>query len=460
MTDSTIHASDIQQAQARISSEIAPTPLQYCARLSAETGCEVYLKREDLQDVRSYKIRGALNGMSNLPQEQRHRGIVTASAGNHAQGVAYACRTMGIAGKIFVPEPTPMQKRDRILVHGGDQVELVVVGSNFDEAAAAAHADAAERDAAFIEPFDARDTITGQGTVAAEVLAQLSAKGKSPDAVVVPVGGGGLISGITSYLADMAPDTRVVGMEPEGAASLRAAFDHGGPVTLDAVDPFVDGAAVKRLGALPYEILDANRERLSFDTVSEGAVCTDLLNLYQNEGIIAEPAGALSVAVSSVAALSVDALSVAVSSSDDEGGVAGGVECFDALFDAGVGDVREDLAAGGVVHGEGAVVAGDPAAADAQHGIDREPVWRVLRADAAGRAELALVEGRGERLQRREPARRHRRLLGSDPRSHRVLARHDARPGRDRDLRGCPPHLFARRGPARRRRDRDAGRGP
>ena len=296
MTDSTIHASDIQQAQARISSEIAPTPLQYCARLSAETGCEVYLKREDLQDVRSYKIRGALNGMSNLPQEQRHRGIVTASAGNHAQGVAYACRTMGIAGKIFVPEPTPMQKRDRILVHGGDQVELVVVGSNFDEAAAAAHADAAERDAAFIEPFDARDTITGQGTVAAEVLAQLSAKGKSPDAVVVPVGGGGLISGITSYLADMAPDTRVVGMEPEGAASLRAAFDHGGPVTLDAVDPFVDGAAVKRWGALPYEILDANRERLSFDTVSEGAVCTDLLNLYQNEGIIAEPAGALSVA--------------------------------------------------------------------------------------------------------------------------------------------------------------------
>ena len=291
MTDSTIHASDIQQAQARISSEIAPTPLQYCARLSAETGCEVYLKREDLQDVRSYKIRGALNGMSNLPQEQRGRGIVTASAGNHAQGVAYACRTMGIAGKIFVPEPTPMQKRDRILVHGGDQVELVVVGANFDEAAAAAHADAA-----FIEPFDARDTITGQGTVAAEVLAQLSAKGKSLDTIVVPVGGGGLISGIASYMADMAPQTRVVGMEPEGAASLRAAFDHSGPVTLEDVDPFVDGAAVKRLGTLPYEILEANRERLSFDTVSEGAVCTDLLNLYQNEGIIAEPAGALSVA--------------------------------------------------------------------------------------------------------------------------------------------------------------------
>ena len=117
-----IHASDIQLAQSRISSEIAPTPLQYCPRLSQETSYEVYLKREDLQDVRSYKIRGALYGMSNLSQEQRKQGIVTASAGNHAQGVAYACRTMGIHGKIFVPEPTPKQKRDRILVHGGDVV--------------------------------------------------------------------------------------------------------------------------------------------------------------------------------------------------------------------------------------------------------------------------------------------------------------------------------------------------
>ena len=295
MTDSTIHASDIQQAQARISSEIAPTPLQYCARLSAETGCEVYLKREDLQDVRSYKIRGALNGMSNVPQEERGRGIVTASAGNHAQGVAYACRTMGIAGKIFVPEPTPMQKRDRILVHGGDLVELVVTGANFDEAAAAAHADAAERGAFFIEPFDSRDTVTGQGTVAAEIVSQLSSIGKSLDTVVVPVGGGGLISGITSYLADMAPRTAVVGIEPAGAASLSAAFAAGEPVTLETVDPFVDGAAVKRIGELPFQILEANQGRLHHDTVSEGAVCTEQLALYQNEGIIAEPAGALSV---------------------------------------------------------------------------------------------------------------------------------------------------------------------
>ena len=290
-----VHASDIQLAQSRISSEIAPTPLQYCPRLSQETGYEVYLKREDLQDVRSYKIRGALYGMSNLGDEQRAQGIVTASAGNHAQGVAYACRTMGIQGKTFVPEPTPKQKRDRILIHGGDWVELVVTGANFDEAAAAAHADAAARGAFFIEPFDARDTVTGQGTVAAEIVSQLSSLGKALDTVVVPVGGGGLISGITSYLADMAPRTAVVGIEPAGAASLSAAFTAGEPVTLGTVDPFVDGAAVKRIGALPFQILEANQGRLHWDTVSEGAVCTEQLALYQNEGIIAEPAGALSV---------------------------------------------------------------------------------------------------------------------------------------------------------------------
>ncbi len=291
-----IHASDIQRAQARISSEIAPTPLQYCPRLSEESGVEVYLKREDLQDVRSYKIRGALFGISNLNEEQKSHGIVTASAGNHAQGVAYSCRTMGIQGKIFVPEPTPKQKRDRILVHGGDAVELVVTGANFDDAAAAAHRDAKERGAIFIEPFDSRDTITGQGTVAAEVLSQLSALGKTLDTIVVPVGGGGLLSGVTSYLADMAPRTAIVGIEPAGAASLTAAFDNGGPITLDEVDPFVDGAAVKRLGDLPYQVLEANQGRLHWDTVSEGAVCTEQLDLYQNEGIIAEPAGALSVA--------------------------------------------------------------------------------------------------------------------------------------------------------------------
>lgn len=294
MASKQIHAADIQLAQARISATIAPTPLQYCARLSQATGAEVYVKREDLQDVRSYKIRGAVNSISQLSAEQKKAGIVAASAGNHAQGVAFACRTMNIKGCIFVPAATPKQKRDRIMVHGGDQVELVVTGANFDEANAAAHEYAQRTGATIVEPFAARDTIIGQGTVAAEILAQLSAQGKSPDTVVVPVGGGGLISGILSYLAELSPRTAVVGVEPAGAASLHAALAAEKPVTLDSVDPFVDGAAVKRIGDINYDIIAANLGRLHPLTVSEGAVCTEMIELYQNEGIIAEPAGALS----------------------------------------------------------------------------------------------------------------------------------------------------------------------
>ena len=290
-----IHAADVQLAQARISATIAPTPLQYCPRLSHLTGAEIYLKREDLQDVRSYKIRGAVNAISQLSDAQRAAGIVAASAGNHAQGVAFACRSMGIPGRIYVPAATPQQKRDRLKVHGGNMVELVVTGANFDEASAAAHDYAEETGATIIEPFAARDTIVGQGTVAAEILSQLSAMGKSPDTIVVPVGGGGLISGILSYLADMSPRTAVVGVEPAGAPSLNAALTAEKPVTLDAVDPFVDGAAVKRIGDINYQIIEKNLGRLHPLVVSEGAVCTEMIELYQNEGIIAEPAGALSV---------------------------------------------------------------------------------------------------------------------------------------------------------------------
>lgn len=290
-----VRAADIQLAQARISAVIAPTPLQRCPRLCEATGAEVYLKREDLQDVRSYKIRGAYNAVSQLSVEERTAGIVAASAGNHAQGVAYACRTLGIQGKIFVPSRTPKQKRDRIRVHGGDMVELVVTGDSFDEAAAAARADAAERGATVVEPFDSLDTVVGQGTVAAEILSQLTGMGKSLDTVVVPSGGSGLLSGVISYVADMSPHTRVVAVEPKGAPSLQAALDAGHPVTLDSVDSFVDGAAVKRTGDVNFEIISHNTERLKVLNVSEGAVCTELLALYQNEGIIAEPAGALSV---------------------------------------------------------------------------------------------------------------------------------------------------------------------
>ncbi|WP_311355628.1 threonine ammonia-lyase IlvA [Corynebacterium riegelii] len=290
-----VHAADIQAAQARISSVIEPTPLQYCPRLSEQYGANIYLKREDLQDVRSYKIRGAYYGISRLSEQDRAAGVVAASAGNHAQGVAYACRALGIQGKIFVPKPTPKQKRDRILVHGGDNIELVVTGNTFDEAAQAAREDAEARGATMIEPFDSRDTVVGQGTVAAEILAQLTGQGSELDTIVVPVGGGGLLAGVTSYLADMSPRTAIVGVEPRGAASLHAAMEAGEPVTLADIDPFVDGAAVKRIGDFPYQVIEENQGRTHLMIAEEGAVCTEMLALYQNEGIIAEPAGALAV---------------------------------------------------------------------------------------------------------------------------------------------------------------------
>lgn len=296
-----VHAADIQFAQGRISSVITPTPLQYCPRLSEQYGADIYLKREDLQDVRSYKIRGAYYGISRLSEEARAAGVVAASAGNHAQGVAYACRAMGIQGKIFVPKPTPKQKRDRIRVHGGDAIELVVTGNTFDEAAQAAREDAAARGATVVEPFDSRDTVTGQGTVAAEIVSQLASQGKQLDSVIVPVGGGGLLAGVVSYVADMSPTTRVVGVEPSGAASLCAAAEAGGPVTVETIDPFVDGAAVKRVGEIPWSIFNTHRGMVSLYAADEGAVCTEMLGLYQNEGIIAEPAGALSVAGLSLA---------------------------------------------------------------------------------------------------------------------------------------------------------------
>ena len=289
-----VHAADIQIAQARISSVIAATPLQFCPRLSEITGAKVFLKREDLQDVRSYKIRGAYNAMVQVTDEERAAGVVAASAGNHAQGVAYACRQLGIKGRIYVPNAT--QKRDRIAYHGRDAVEIVVVGDSFDEAAAAARADAQRTGATMVEPFDSFNTIVGQGTVAAEIIAQLSGQGLTLDTICAPVGGGGLLSGVTSYLSDMSPNTQVMGVEPAGAACMRAALENNGPITLGHTDPFVDGAAVARFGDLPWHILEANRNRVHPMIAPEGAVCEAQLDLYQNEGIIAEPAGALSVA--------------------------------------------------------------------------------------------------------------------------------------------------------------------
>ncbi len=290
---SPLTAADIDEAARRIDDFVSVSPLQHSDRLSAATGAEVYLKREDLQTVRSYKLRGAYNLIKQLSDKELRAGVVCASAGNHAQGFALACRSMGIHGRVYVPGKTPKQKRDRIRYHGGDFIELIVGGATYDLAAAAAIEDVARTGATLVPPYDDPRTMSGQGTIAVEILSQL---GTEPDLVVVPVGGGGCIAGITTYLAARTTNTAVLGVEPAGAASMMAALAAGQPVDLDHVDQFVDGAAVKRAGTLTYQALAAAGDMVSVTTVDEGAVCTAMLDLYQNEGIIAEPAGALSVA--------------------------------------------------------------------------------------------------------------------------------------------------------------------
>ncbi|MCW2684523.1 MAG: ilvA [Blastococcus sp.] len=281
----------VREAGHRLAGVVERTPLQRNARLSALTGADVWLKREDLQVGRSYKIRGAYNTISQLDGAARAAGVVCASAGNHGQGVAYACRALQVRGHVFVPGTTPRQKRERIASLGGDMIDLVVVGDSYDEAAAAAEARALESGATLVPAFDALDTVTGQATVAAEILDQL---GSAPDVVVLPVGGGGLLAGCATWLRIHSPGTRLVGVEPAGAASMAAALAAGQPVELPEMDSFVDGAAVRRAGTVTFPLVrDSGAELLA---VPEGQVCTEMLDLYQTDGIIAEPAGALSPA--------------------------------------------------------------------------------------------------------------------------------------------------------------------
>jgi threonine dehydratase len=290
-TSTTAFAAECEAAAERLAGIARLTPLEPSARLSAATGAHIWFKREDLQVGRSYKVRGAYNLISQLDAAERTAGVVCASAGNHAQGVAFACRALGVHGRIHVPRTTPRQKRDRIAALGGDTVELVVDGDAYDDAAAAAADHAARTGATVVPAFDDRRTAAGQGTVGLEILTQL---GHAPDVVVVPVGGGGLLSGVATLLRERHPETRVVGVEPAGAASMTAALREGGPVLLPELDSFVDGAAVRRVGDVSYPMVrDSGAEVL---TVPEGRVCTEMLELYQVDGIIAEPAGALASA--------------------------------------------------------------------------------------------------------------------------------------------------------------------
>ena len=266
------------------------TPLAPSERLTAAYGVPVLLKREDQQLGRSYKVRGAYNAMSLLAPDELARGVVAASAGNHAQGLAISCARMGVRGHIVVPTNTPRQKRDRIVALGGEHVQLTLTGQTYDEASAAAHEIARTTGATYVHPFDDPRTIAGQGTVGYEI----TERAEPVEAVVVPVGGGGLVSGVATWVKSVWPRTRVIGVEPAGAASMAAALAAGAPVDLGTFDTFVDGASVGTAGAVTFPVVrDLVDEVVA---VEVGAVCVEMLELYQTEGIIAEPAGALATA--------------------------------------------------------------------------------------------------------------------------------------------------------------------
>lgn len=280
---------NVEVASKRISRAVIRTQLQRHDRLSEKYQCNLFLKREDQQIVRSYKIRGAFNKISSLKKADKANGVVCASAGNHAQGVAYSCRLLGIKVQIFMPENTPQQKIDRVQEIGKENIAICLFGNDFDACAAEAIEYSKQNHCVYIPPFDDKQVIEGQATVALEILEDLP----NADYIFIPIGGGGLAAGVCSFVKSNSPKTILIGVEPKGAASMSAAIVAGKPIALHKIDPFIDGAAVKKIGEMTFPICKEGLNRIS--TIPEGKVCTTLLTLYNEDGIVAEPAGALSI---------------------------------------------------------------------------------------------------------------------------------------------------------------------
>ncbi|EJM0232849.1 threonine ammonia-lyase [Listeria monocytogenes] len=294
LVDLLVTEEDVEKAYEVLKSVVKHTPLEYDFYLSEKYHCNVYLKREDLQRVRSFKLRGAFYAISRLPAEQLAKGVVCASAGNHAQGVAYTCKRMTVPATIFMPTTTPQQKVSQVKFFGGSNVEVVLVGDTFDASATAAKEFAAAHGQTFIPPFDDPDIIAGQGSLAVEMVKDLNKAHEQADYVFAGIGGGGLISGVATYLKAKSPITKIIGVEPDGAPSMTAALKQNQVVTLDKIDKFVDGAAVKEVGSLTFQHAKVLVDEVT--TISEGAVCSTILDMYTKQAIVAEPAGALSVA--------------------------------------------------------------------------------------------------------------------------------------------------------------------
>ncbi|PKG24028.1 threonine ammonia-lyase IlvA [Niallia nealsonii] len=286
-----VQLEDIMIAYQRIKDIVAHTPLQKNQRLSEKYDCNIYLKREDLQHVRSFKLRGAFYSMVMLEKEKTKNGVVCASAGNHAQGVAYACKYLGVHGKIFMPATTPKQKVSQVKMFGKDNVEIILTGDTFDDSYVEAVACAEMEERAFIHPFNDENVIAGQGTVAVEIM---NDSDDPIDYVFASIGGGGLMAGLSTYIKSVSPQTKMIGVEPLGAPSMQESIAQNKLVTLNKIDKFVDGAAVKCVGQKNLEICQELLDDIVL--VPEGKVCTSILSLYNEHAIVAEPAGALPVA--------------------------------------------------------------------------------------------------------------------------------------------------------------------
>ena len=287
-----VNLDKVQDAAAHLRLVVLETPLAINTTQSRKFDSSIYFKREDLQQVRSYKIRGAYNKISNLSKNELKKGVVCASAGNHAQGVAYSCSKMKIKGLIFMPSPTPKQKIEQVKMFGGRFVEVILTGDTFDDASKEARTYCEQNQLPFIHPFDDQKVIEGQATIALEILAQSEV---GIDVLFLPVGGGGVASGISSVFKTLSPQTKIIGVEPEGAPSMTLSIEKGTNTELSVVDKFVDGASVKKVGDLNFKICQEHLDEMA--TVHEGKICQTILDMYNKDAIVVEPAGAMTVAV-------------------------------------------------------------------------------------------------------------------------------------------------------------------
>ncbi len=288
-----VNAEKIQEARNNFPKIIKKTPLEFSERLSKKYGGNIYLKREDQQKIRSYKIRGAFNAINSLTPEQQKKGVVCASAGNHAQGVAITCNNLKIKGYVFMPKVTPSQKIERTKSFGGKYVEVVLQGDTFDEAQKGAMNFCKRKKMSYIAPFDDVSTIVGAGTIGMEIVEQMEEIGKQVDMVIVPIGGGGLISGVSAYLKEINPKVKIIGVEAEGSAGMTASLQAGKVIELPEVNTFADGVAVKRVGRITFNLTKENVDKIN--VVPEDRIPGTILKLLKEEGVILEPAGALSI---------------------------------------------------------------------------------------------------------------------------------------------------------------------